>query len=308
MNDEAKNYEIEIDKERRTYTSIKYDITIIELKKNDHLNNVSFFVIDEKIYDPKYKYKDISIFLLHYSKEKKSKISLWKINNIFKRKESYKIQHLCDSDEGSSGGPLINSLNGKVFGIHKGVAKGDKNYNEGTLLKEPIIEFENMIKNKDNKNELEDNNKAEIIEKNNIEDINEITIRYKIEDCSKEIRIFGDKFVKNNRYKCKIIVCDKEFELESHINVKNKKLNDGILEIKLKGIKYITDMSDMFKGEKYWEQIPLLSLPEISNWNTQNVTNMSNMFSYCESLKSLPDISKKNTINVHNMNDIFYCY
>ena len=70
MNDEAKNYEIEIDKERRTYTSIKYDITIIELKKNDNLdndlNNDSFFDIDEKIYDLNYNYKNKSIFLLHY--------------------------------------------------------------------------------------------------------------------------------------------------------------------------------------------------------------------------------------------------
>ena len=63
MNDEAKNYEIEIDKERRTYTSIKYDVTIIEIKKNDNINKDSFFEIDEKIYDPNYNYKNKSIFL-----------------------------------------------------------------------------------------------------------------------------------------------------------------------------------------------------------------------------------------------------
>jgi hypothetical protein len=226
LNDEDKNYEIEIDKGRRTYTSIKYDITIIELKNKDHLNNVSFFVIDEKIYEPNYKYKDISIVLLHYSKGKKSKVSPGTIKNIFEGEESYKIQHLCESDEGSSGGPLINSMNGKVFGIHKGVAKGDQKYNEGILLKEPIIEFENMIKK-----ELENNNKAKIIEKNNIENIDTIIIKYKIEDCSKDIRIFGDKFVENNRYKCKIIINKREFELKSHINAKNIKLNNGILEI-----------------------------------------------------------------------------
>ena len=36
----------------------------------------------------------------------------------------------------------------------------------------------------------------------------------------------------------------------------------------------------------------LKSLPDISNWDTKNVTDMSYMFSYCSSLKSLPDISK----------------
>ena len=33
--------------------------------------------------------------------------------------------------------------------------------------------------------------------------------------------------------------------------------------------------------------------PDISNWNTTNVNNMSGMFEGCRSLKSLPDISKK---------------
>ena len=48
------------------------------------------------------------------------------------------------------------------------------------------------------------------------------------------------------------------------------------------------------------------SLPNISNWNTNNVTNMSYMFSYCKSLTSLPDISNWNTNNVTNMSYMFY--
>ena len=36
----------------------------------------------------------------------------------------------------------------------------------------------------------------------------------------------------------------------------------------------------------------LNSLPDISKWDTKNVTNMSCMFYNCYSLKSLPDISK----------------
>ena len=36
----------------------------------------------------------------------------------------------------------------------------------------------------------------------------------------------------------------------------------------------------------------LVSLPDISKWDTKNVTNMSYIFSYCSSLVSLPDISK----------------
>ena len=45
-------------------------------------------------------------------------------------------------------------------------------------------------------------------------------------------------------------------------------------------------MSHMFNGCK-----ALTSLPNMSKWNTKNVTNMSYMFEYCESLTSLPVIS-----------------
>ena len=38
--------------------------------------------------------------------------------------------------------------------------------------------------------------------------------------------------------------------------------------------------------------LSLLSLPDISKWNTKNVSNMNYMFNRCESLSSLPDISK----------------
>ena len=38
----------------------------------------------------------------------------------------------------------------------------------------------------------------------------------------------------------------------------------------------------------------LTNLPDISKWDTKNVTNMSGMFDVCELLKELPDISKGN--------------
>ena len=45
----------------------------------------------------------------------------------------------------------------------------------------------------------------------------------------------------------------------------------------------------------------LSSLPEISNWNTNNVTTMRLIFSGCQSLSSLPDIDKWDTKNVNNI-------
>jgi len=45
----------------------------------------------------------------------------------------------------------------------------------------------------------------------------------------------------------------------------------------------------------------LSSLPNMSQWNTNNVTKMNKLFSGCKSLSSLPDISKWNTNKVYNM-------
>ena len=48
----------------------------------------------------------------------------------------------------------------------------------------------------------------------------------------------------------------------------------------------------------FYNCLSLLSLSDLSKWNTENVTNMSGMFYNCSSLLSLPDISKWNTYNV----------
>ena len=62
----------------------------------------------------------------------------------------------------------------------------------------------------------------------------------------------------------------------------------------------ITNMSHMFDG-----CLSLKILPDISKWNTSNVTNMSYMFNDCSSLISLPDISKWNINNVTNISYMF---
>ena len=49
----------------------------------------------------------------------------------------------------------------------------------------------------------------------------------------------------------------------------------------------------------------LISLPDISKWNTDKVTDISYLFYNCSSLISLPDISKWDTNNVTNMNYLF---
>ena len=48
------------------------------------------------------------------------------------------------------------------------------------------------------------------------------------------------------------------------------------------------------------------SLPDISNWNISNVSNISDLFRKCSSLMKLPDISKWDTSNVLSLNGLFF--
>ena len=50
----------------------------------------------------------------------------------------------------------------------------------------------------------------------------------------------------------------------------------------------------------------LISLPNISKWNTSNIINMEYLFYNCSSLTKLPDISNWKTDNLKNMDNIFY--
>ena len=130
-------------------------------------------------------------------------------------------------------------------------------------------------------------------------DISEINIIYDIKE-ENIIRIFGSKFVKNNKDICKMIIDNKVYEITKEYNIVNYKNNDNKLKIILKGINKVTDMSFMFFGCS-----SLSSLPNISKWNTNKVINMYGIFSECSSLSSLPDISKWNTNNVTYKNDMF---
>ena len=196
------------------------------------------------------------------------------------------------------------------------------NFNNMNNYNKLIIEEIDKIINEKN---MENKVKAIKDIYNKMEIIDEFIIKYKI-DKEEKIRIFGDKFAKNNRNNCKIIIKDKVTGLKPIIKRNELVINNDTFEIKLKIIKNIIDLSHMFDdctsllfpdisnldtsnitnmSYIFNNCTSLTSLPDISNWNTNNVTDMSKMFSFCSSLISLPDISKWDTSKVTDISNMF---
>jgi len=117
-----------------------------------------------------------------------------------------------------------------------------------------------------------------------------------INDMSYLFNTCGDGFISKEKSFLSIGICDSS---EIRINSFLKSLPD----ISKWDTSNVTDMSCMFKRCSL-----LKSLPDISKWDTSNVILMYKMFSHCSSLLSLPDISKWNFSNVINMIEMFsYC-
>ena len=172
----------------------------------------------------------------------------------------------------------------KVIGIHRG---GDKNkkINYGTFIGEIFNENINM------------NNYI----------IGEIYISE--EDIGKNIRIINsfEEQYKEREYEIKEESKNKKEIKECKIEINDEKIsfsyfykfeNIGKYQIKYIFDKYLTKTNYMF-----WNCSSLTNL-NLSNFNTQNVTNMSDMFYHCSSLINL-NLSNFNTQNITNMSYMF---
>ena len=116
--------------------------------------------------------------------------------------------------------------------------------------------------------------------------LKEITLIYEFENKNKyrEIRIFGDTFVKNNKNKLRLIINGIPKELKAIISIKDIYTKNK-LKIKIIQLGKITKLNEMFA-----ESYNITKISMISKWNTNNVTNMRGMFYNCESLKEMPNI------------------
>ena len=195
LNDES--YCLLIDDSRKKYTDKIKDITFIEIKRNDNLQNVSFLDIDEN-FNLNGNENGKSIYVLHFEYGKYKKFSQGIIVYIKKsQKGFYKIMYSCSTQPGSSGGPIINSSNSKLIGIHIGY---EQNYglNLGMIIEVPkdFYNYQNLHNFERDYNIL--NNYSEYDFKEEPEVINKIE--------KKEKEIIHNK-IEYNKYENNLIKC-----------------------------------------------------------------------------------------------------
>ena len=145
---------IKLDKTRKYYVNNKNNISIIELKENDDLNDVNYLEIDNNIFGDNIKkyVENKNIYLLFHSK-KKYYFSPGMIKNLLKDQG---ISYSCETKLGCTGCPILNLDNYKVIGIHEGIGGNDmKNTNKvGYILNKSINEFISLNEKKEEQNEI----------------------------------------------------------------------------------------------------------------------------------------------------------
>ena len=339
---------LKIDESRLTYTSDinEYNVTIIEIKKEDGFDINNMLQIDYDIYEENdliNNYKNKLIYIINYKNDLNSGYYLSTIKDIDSKNN--KIEHLCPTEEESSGAPIINIENFKVIGIHSKNDK-NKNINIGTVIKSPINAFNKLLIDDKSKNEIflkleitnkDINKKIYFLDNSNF--IDKKTGQKHFHDNLKELNESNTKlFINNIKYKFK-----KYFKPQKEgiymIKIKlNKLIRDCsymfyncykliYVDLSYFNTKYVTNMSYMFYNCSNLLSIDLGSFDKIFkdmlmvitdytllkdkfsySFNTKHVTNMSHMFNLCTNLTNI-DLSSFDTKNVTNMESMFeFCY
>ena len=292
INDDKENKIIELSN-KKIYTSIEYDTTIIEINpKKENINN--FLELDEQIFKDSSNINKKSVYILQYpnfSDGQKASVSYGTIKGI---SEKFNILHFCNTEKGSSGSPIINLLNHKLIGIHK-KSFPSRDYNIGSFLKYPINEYLEKF-NISTKNEI--NITVKIEEK----DINQniYFLNYDLSEKVKESEFedykisteYFDKLLEES--KIDIFINDEKYENKRYFQPKEI----GEYNIKLEFKTGITNMSCMFCACENIINI------DFSGFDTSDVTNMIGLFCGCFNLTKL-DLSHFDTRNVKHMNRMF---
>ena len=124
--------QLKLDKNERYIKCFeKYDITLIEIKKSDKIDQYFkpfIFDLNYQILPTKLKSDSKEIYLLHYPKSEDLHLSIGNITKI----SHFEFEHTASTENGSLGCPIILTNNNKVIGINKQGKNITENY--GTFL------------------------------------------------------------------------------------------------------------------------------------------------------------------------------
>ena len=203
--------------------------------------------------------------------------------------KGFKFEHKASTKDGSSGSPIFLEDTDKVIGIHIGGVEA-KTVNNGIFFYQifPYLERDDNLIEKFKQN-LNDND-TEI----------EINLIYNRTGYGQYAnKIFGNKFINNNRNKIK------EFYVD---NIKQRKLVDNIqlnerveTNIKIKVSKKLTNLSYMFYNCE-----SLINIKELSKLNTNEVNDFSYLFSGCKKLSNIESLQKWDVSKGTNFSHTFY--
>ena len=308
---------------RKVYTSIKYDITIIEIyPENDNIHK--YLKINNKIFQQMINFE--KIYIIQYISDKK-KIKQTKSKGVINQINDYNLKYSCNFSESLPGCPILDISNNEVIGMHK---ESLLNFNNnGILLKEPLTNYINDIVKINSKNEI--NIKIRIEEK----DINK-TI-YFVYGQSNFVGSYNNKGVyssfcpigsekiinifNNNNTNVELFINNIKYDYTTCFQAEE----EGIYDVKLKFLTKIDNCCKLFCGCKNIIYIDLsffdssnitdtsfmfancynLEKINFSSFDTKNVIDMSYMFINCSKLTNL-NLSFFNTKNVRKMNSMFY--
>ena len=195
------------------------------------------------------------------------------------KENGYEIEYKCDLNKEVYGCPLINVDNNKIIGFHKRFIVMD-DICQGVLLEDILKEF-NIIKEEIGDFKLEEDKKIEL--KNSIEFSqlktvktiktqtmkNYVILTYLKPLYGDRIKIFGEKFVKNNIDRCYFLLQDVKtqelfaFQLGAFLSIDRIPISEEgmkVFRLILIQTDYIYDLSDMLYQCEY-----LLDASELIN-------------------------------------------
>jgi len=230
------------------------------------------------------------------------------INNI----NNYDLYHLCSTDNGSSGSPILNINNNKIIGIHR-EGSINFNFNKGTFIKHPINDFisKNIFNIIINENTSINNNQSfskdynnDYIYQNTSINNNKLYSTYNNFNQNNSINnseLFPIDYNNDNQ----IEIDDKNIKYKNNINIKNNILSDFESQesiVKKESDKIIEENSIMFQKYKFISKLKKGQFIEI--YKGKSIKNNELVVIKLEKRSSSPPLLEKESFFLYTLKGI----